>query len=132
MIFLKDKFSSGFIFGFILLCMFFITSCTKEGLEGEFEIEAIPEHHEKPIYGSTIYIKFNQREFPGSLSSNYDHIVTGTATESHVHLPGLKKGDYFIYAVGYDSTISEIVKGGLHVHINKKHGHLDLKIPVTE
>ena len=50
----------------------------------------------------------------------------------HVHFEGLVKGDYYIYAVGFDSTINEPVRGGLSVKITSKSGEKNVDIPVTE
>jgi hypothetical protein len=44
----------------------------------------------------------------------------------------LKKGNYYIYGVGFDSTINQVVTGGLNVKITKKDEMAEVTLPVTE
>lgn len=123
----------------LLLCSFltltlFLTSCKKDpGPGGDTTIATIVKHHEKTIPGATIYIKYGATEFPGESPSNYDNSRTADKA-GHTHFEELKKGDYYFYAVGYDSTISEIVKGGVHYEVTKKDKdkHVDVNIAVVE
>lgn len=122
----------------LLLCFAFATlfslSCKKAGLGGSATIVAFPKHHGAPIYGATVYVKFNAKDFPGSSISSYDATFVGEPDEDHVHLKELKKGDYYFYAVGYDSSISEMVYGGQPFTIKRKDrsDEQDIDIAVTE
>jgi hypothetical protein len=111
-----------------------ILSCKKAGLGGEATLVAYPKHHEVPIYGATVYVKFNTKDSPGSDLGSYDAVFQGEANEDHVHLEELKQGNYYIYAVGYDSAISQAVYGGKSVTIKRKDrkDEQNIDISVTE
>ena len=69
------------------------------GRGGSLTIVAFPKHHGKAIYNQpnyldTIYVKFNKQDAPGISPSNYDTYFVGKAGEDHVHMEGLKCGDY--------------------------------------
>src|SRR5687768_15454395 len=105
----------------VLSCILLtIASCTKEGLGGKATINARVTHHQVPVKGSTVYIKFGAVEFPGKDVSTYDASYPTGNTSENVTIKELQKGDYYIYAVGYDSTTKEKVSGGIPVEITKK------------
>lgn len=107
-------------------------SCKKEGTGGESEIEATVRHHNEIIPGATIYIKYGAKEFPGTDLSKYDDSkVTGKIDHPHTHFGELHKGDYYLYAIGYDSAIAMPVTGGIHVSLGK-HDHKAVDVPATE
>jgi hypothetical protein len=121
------------IFG---LFVFFtaLSSCTKAGLGGNAEIVAFPQHHGKAIKGATGYIKFNSSEAPASLQS-YDLVTTPKAgMPDHVHFENLQPGDYYIYMVGYDSAIQQVVRGGIPYTLSRsnRNREVDVQVPVTE
>jgi len=115
--------------------LFVFAACKKAGLGGSATIVAFPKHHGKTIMGATGYVKFNTQNAPATLAE-YDAIFTpepGPA-EDHVHMEGLNPGDYYIYLVGYDSSISQTVRGGIPFTISrsKRTSELDTEVPVTE
>ena len=91
-------------------------------------------HHSAPIKGATVYIKFNAKETPSDPENNYDLKITGENSEDHVHIQGLRYGEYYIYAVGYDSSLNTIVKGGIPLKISwsERKKDLEVDVPVTE
>ncbi len=107
-------------------------SCTRPGTGGENTLVVFPKHHGQPIKGATVYLRFGAKDFPGSAPTDYDMTTVGEANEEHVHVEGLRKGDYYVFAIGYDSTISAVVTGGQHVKILSKSGEHDLDVAVTE
>lgn len=115
---------------FILLLT--IISCKKPGLGGGNIIVAFPQHHGKPIFGDTLYIKFDAVELPGIDPGAYDMRVIGNSAEDHCHINGLKPGNYYLFAIGWDPSISQRVKGGLALTLTKKEGETEVYIPVTE
>jgi hypothetical protein len=123
------KYFSTAVLGIIMLPF---VSCTKEGLNGENMVVAHPKHHSVSIKGATVYVKFNAKELPGTKPTDYDANFVGKANEDHVHIEGLKKGNYFLYAVGFDSTIMQPVTGGLAIDLSKKSGETDVEIHITE
>jgi hypothetical protein len=129
----------------ILSALFIVslfTACKKDdkcsaGTGGSLTIVAFPQHHGKTIYNQpnyldTIYVKFNTQESPGVSTANYDTYFVGEAGEDHVHMEGLKCGDYFFLGAGFDTTINQRVIGGIPYSTNQKEGEIDLNIPVTE
>ena len=122
-------------------------SCEYAGTGGNVTIVAFPEHHGKPIINGTYshsgtdstshldstYVKFNVTESPGTAINSYDLKLGGDDIgEDHVHIHGLKPGKYFIYMTGYDSTISQFVRGGIPYTLMQTSGEVDLHIPVSE
>jgi len=109
-------------------------ACKKNGTGGDATIAAMPGHHGKMIKGATVFVKFKATELPSNPETNYDLKIVGDAKEDHVHIEGMLPGNYFLYAVGYDSTISLPVKGGVAVTIknSEKKKEIDVDIPVTE
>lgn len=121
------------LFSFVAIT---IAACKKEGLGGQNTIVAYPKHHSTPIPGATIYIKYGTESFPGDDVTKYDASMVaepeGGSGEIHVHFENLNKGSYYLYGVGYDSTISQVVKGGVPVKITSKSGETSVTVPVTE
>jgi hypothetical protein len=125
--------SKFFKTGMILMALtFVIFSCKKAGTGGANTLVISPEHHGSPIKGATAYLKFDTKEQPGTEASDYDLIEIGEQKEDHIHVEGLKPGKYYIYCVGYDSTIFQIVKGGIPLTVKSKSGETAIAVPVTE
>ncbi len=127
------------ILPFFLLCLIILYSCKKAGLGGDNTLVAFPQHHGKPIfshstpnYRDTVFVKFNATEQPGTKPSDYDRAFIGEAGENHVHIHGLQIGKYYLYTVGWDSTISQRVKGGVSIELKKLTAETEVDIPVTE
>lgn len=123
----------------LLFLILFISACTKEGLDGNTTLVATLKHHDRIIYNTadhpdSVFVKFNTKESPGTLPSDYDAVFTGTTGESHVHIEHLKPGCYFLFAVGMDTAINERVKGGIPITIKakEKNSTLHIEIPITE
>jgi hypothetical protein len=109
-------------------------SCKKNDTGGKAEIHAKISHHSAPINGSTVYVKFGTQELPTNPTSNYDLKIEGEATDNHVHIKDLRYGEYYLYAVGFDSAIGQTVKGGVPITIkwSERKKTIDIDIPVTE
>jgi hypothetical protein len=112
-----------------------ISSCKKNGTGGESEISVWVKHHETLIPGATVYVKYGAMEFPGTDLSKYDvSKVCGISGHGagHTHFKELLRGNYYLYAVGYDSTISKAVTGGLYVKVKKNDDHIETDVAVKE
>jgi hypothetical protein len=116
-----------------LIAVLTITACKKEGTGGSTTVATLVAHHSKRIPFSTVYVKYGAKDFPGSDVSKYD-ASEKTDIEGHAHFEDLQKGDYYFYAVGYDSAISMPVYGGVPLKITRKDKgkHLDLNVAVVE
>lgn len=117
------------------LTFFFIGACKKKpsaGFGGSANLKVSAVHHNATIDSCTIYIKFNSSE--AVALSEYDlnqKLTTDTNGNSYTILEGLKSGDYYIFAQGWDPSISQNVKGGIpYTIVNET--DISVAIPVTE
>lgn len=122
-----------FLFAIIVLATNF--SCKKKpsaGLGGNAKLKIAAKHHGITIDSCTISIKFNSLDAPNN--GMYDltqKVKKGIAGESFTIFEGLKPGDYYVYGLGWDSSISNNVKGGIPYTI-KDETDLSIIVPVTE
>jgi hypothetical protein len=126
----KASLSRSFIAICLLTLIFVASSCHKEGLGGNASINGTVFHHEKAIPGCTVYIKFNTSDFPGESPGDYDASVMADSKGEYA-FPKLYPGDYYLYGIGYDNSIMEIVKGGIPVKL-KRNKSVAIDVPVTE
>ena len=115
----------------LLLLASFLFACTKEGPGGKATIKGAVMHHTKLIPGTVVYIKYGATESPGKSPSNYDASVTSDASANY-KFESLQKGHYYLYGIGFDSTISLPVSGGIPVEIKDASGTVSTNVPVTE
>jgi hypothetical protein len=122
-----------FLFAIIVLASNF--SCKKKpsaGLGGNAKLKIAAKHHGITIDSCTISIKFNSLDAPSN--GMYDltqKVSKGIAGESFTIFEGLKPGDYYVYGLGWDPSISNNVKGGIPYTINDE-TDLSIIVPVTE
>lgn len=114
----------------LCICLIFF-SCSKEGPGGKAAIHGVVKHHSALIPGAVVYIKYGSKESPGSNITYYDANVTADAN-AHYEFSDLKKGDYFLFGVGFDSTSAQPVNGGVPVEIKSKTETVIADVPVTE
>lgn len=132
--------SKIFIISAFIICL--NISCNKRkkctsGTDGNITLIASPKHHIVPIFNQsayldTIYLKFNTSEAPNVGTLNYDAFFVGNVGESTVRCEGLKCGDYYILATGFDTTINERVYGGIPFTLNENEGTINIDVPVVE
>lgn len=109
-----------------------LSSCTKNaGTGGNNTIVATVKHHGLVIPNATVYIKYNAIEFPGENTSVYDDYKTA-GKDGKVKFEGLKRGDYYFFGTGFDSTINQTVIGGVPIQLLQKSGEKLIDVPVTE
>jgi hypothetical protein len=131
-----------FIATLLLFSIMIDFSCKPEndciaGSGGNLTIVATIKHHSKailsqPNYRDTVYVKYNTQDNPGTNPNSYDATFIGAEGTAVVNLTGLKCGDYYIYAVGLDTSIALRVKGGIPFNTTQQSGTINLDIPVTE
>src|SRR5262249_37109411 len=147
-IFIKSKKMKNYLIALSIIAIAFAACKKKKNCEadagGNLTLVAYAEHHGKVIpnmeadslhpngYPDTVYVKFNAQDSPGSSPSNYDTFFVGELGEDHIHIHGLKCGDYYLYAVGFDAGIGERVFGGTKFSTDKTDGEIVVHIPVTE
>ncbi|HQQ94798.1 MAG TPA: hypothetical protein PLQ93_09600 [Bacteroidia bacterium] len=114
---------------FLTICMFF--SCKKNQLNGDASISGHVAHHSKVIPGAGVFIKFKAMEFPGTDTTLYDAKVR--ADDRGAYRFTCYKGDYYLYAFGYDYDIPPPyeVSGGIPVKV-RKNEDVQADLAVTE
>jgi hypothetical protein len=115
----------------LALVVFFANSCKDKdqdptptpvvltgGTGGTFTLTAHVEHHGVPIPNARVFLKYAANEHVAD-TSKYDERKTEVVHhggQPHAHFSKLTAGTYWVYAVGYDSTLTQAdktVKGGV-------------------
>ena len=81
-----------------------------------------------------MYLKFGAKELPSNPTTDYDEKIIGNPGDAFIKVPEIKCGNYFLYITGYDSSISQTVRGGVALKIKygeRKDDHL-IDVSVTE
>lgn len=125
------------LFALFAISFFAIISCNRTekdenaGKGGNATLKVVLKHHNeaKSILNGKVYIKYNAQDAPSSFDDStnclmVDSIPIGTIT-------GLKKGKYYLYGTGYDTTVSQAVKGGVPYEVKEEISY-DISLPVTE
>lgn len=109
----------------------FVLGCEPEpGPGGKGEIKGICAHHARAIPGTRVFIKYGTVNSPGTDTKVYDD-STVAGSDARFSFKELEAGTYYLYGVGFDSSISMPVTAGLPVVLDKKETE-DILIPVTE
>lgn len=104
-------------------------SCYKPGPGGKAVIKGVVKYRTKPIPGATVYIKYGAKEFPGNNVTYYDASVNADASANY-EFDNLRKGDYYLFGVGYDTAIALTVSGGIYSQITSKSETDNVDVPV--
>lgn len=114
----------------IFCCILFLTSCKKNQLGGSSTITGTVVHHSKAIPYATVFIKFNEKDFPGADTTKYDDKVRADA--NGVYSIKCYKGNYYLFGYGKDNAITPpLVVGGLSVKV-RKNETVKIDVAVTE
>lgn len=114
------------------ICIVSFSACKKEGIGGKASVNGHVQHHGKAIPNAIVYIKYGATELPGTNASDYDNSTMASASDAHYEFEELRKGDYYLYATGYDSACVCTVEGGTSIQIKDKTGEVEAMIAVTE
>lgn len=113
-----------------------LSSCNRKdgdtaGKGGNASLSCSPAHHGsfKNIINAKVYIKYNAQDLPQSFDDSLQCNISNS--KSTAMFSGLKKGNYYLYARGTDTTIGSIVEGGLPFNIAEESAQT-VTIPVTE
>lgn len=122
---------------FLLTLIF--TSCNKGGTGGKATLVVYLKHHGVTIknhisYPDTVYVKFGVDELPGIHPGDFDASFIGVPGEDQVRCEGLRKGQYYLYAVGMDSAGPYRVTGGIpyKIKFSQRKDEINVDIPVKE
>lgn len=87
----------------ISLLILVFAACKKNKLGGDATIEGVVMHHSKIIPNASVFIKFDATDLPSTDTAAYDAKVRADQ-DGHFKF-NVYKGNYFIYAFGYDYSI---------------------------
>lgn len=130
-----------YIQNILLACLFLgIFSCQRKepdpnsnrdigGKGGNATFKITPKHHGKNIDSSTVYIKYDAQDLPNSYDDSVKCIKENGKPVATFNQ--LKKGKYYLYGQGWDTTISNNVKGGIPYTISEEKTY-ELTLSVTE
>jgi hypothetical protein len=124
----------------ILMVLLTSAACSKKddnnnvaGKGGNATLNIFPQHHTlaKNIINCKVYVKYNTLDAPSD--GKYDDSTSCINTDSLVKatLSQLKNGKYYLYAYGFDTSISQNIKGGLGYTITQQATQTVL-LPVSE
>ena len=82
-----------------------------------------------PVPGAVVYIKYGATQSPGSNITYYDASVNANSSAAF-EFNDLKKGDYYLFAVGFDSTLVQTVTGGVAAKLSSKTAVITADVPV--
>lgn len=115
--------------------MLFFNACQKKplaGLGGKAQLTIQCQHHGINIDSATVYIKYNSLEAVNISEYNNSKVLSKNNNNQYTaQFDGLKPGDYYLFAQGWDPSIANNVKGGIPFSI-KEEDTFSLIIPVTE
>ncbi len=94
------------------------TSCKKNDTGGKASLHVMVYNGTSPVKGATLYVKFGEHHQPTDPTNNYDLKIQGEVNDNHVHVEDLRMGDYYLYAIGYDSIAKKMIEGGVAASIN--------------
>ena len=129
---MKNK-SLSLVYGAALLAI--LPSCNRKeqtaGKGGNATLVCTLIHHttSKNILNGKMYIAYNVSDIP----SHYDDSATCTMIDGvpTASFSNLNEGKYYLSGTGYDTSISQSVKGGLSYEI-KQETTLNVVVPVSE
>lgn len=119
------------VLGMALLAVLFSGCNPEPGPGGKAEIRGTAAHHANPIPGTRVFIKYDAINSPGTSSSVYDD-STVAGSDGRFVFPDLQKGPYYVYGIGWDSTVDAEVRAGIPVVLTEKDEIEDVILPVTE
>lgn len=126
---------TAYYFTIFSLVVLFLSACKKKplaGLGGKALLTVRCQHHGLAIDSATVYIKYNSLEAVNISEYNNSKVLSKDSNNQYtVQFDGLKPGDYYLFAQGWDPSISNNVKGGIPFTI-KQEDKFALIIPVTE
>ena len=106
------------------------------GTGGDVVIVVYAEHENTPIpnyytHPDTAFVKFGSTTSPGIHPGNYNYYYISEPGEDHIHCPGLKCGDYYIYRTALDSAANVTRYGGYGISFSETAGDKEIHIPVN-
>jgi len=124
-----------------LFLFFLLPACKKEnkcvaGQGGNVELVVKLNHHGMSIPNDslkpdTVWVLFNATGWKNA-PAGYNMMVIGEPGEDHIHVDGLRCGDYYLHGAGWDTSLNETVRGGIGTSFSTTSGEVVVEIPVSE
>jgi len=113
----------------VIFSFFILLACSKPGPGGkaQLNIHVKEEGSGKVVNNGTVYIRYGATDFPGPDPALYDASQPTDANGTTV-FEGLRRGSYYLWAVGIDTTSGVQTTGGITFDIRNKTGERDLVI----
>jgi hypothetical protein len=107
------------------------------GKGGDLTFIFKPQHHGVAItstasYRDTIYVKYGTQEYPGGKPDDYDEYYVGEPGDDFIKVTNMRCGVHYIYGKGFDTSIAEVVRGGIPFITEQQSGTIEIVVPVTE
>jgi len=118
----------------LVACTCAFVSCKKNTDGGKAELHVMINHLSDPIMNATVYVKYDATKAPANPTSDYDMKLQGSSITNHVHVEGLRYGQYYLYAVGYSDKTKQTLSGGTPVTIkwSERKETKEVDIQITE
>jgi hypothetical protein len=120
----------------VLFCFsVLLMQCKKKssaGLGGNANLNIQAQHHGESLDSMIIFVKFNAQDAPSDDEYELHKMVDKEGKNKNFsQFIGLKKGDYYLFAKGWDASIAKEVKGGIPFKIDDEK-NFNIIIPVSE
>ncbi len=121
-----------------ILAVFALVSCKPDqdleigGKGGTATLVIVPLHHGVPVDSCTVFIKYNTLDRPSDNSYDDSAKCVQENGKPTARFTALKKGKYFLYANGYDTSIAETVIGGIPYTLSVQDMEQKVNLPVSE
>ena len=103
----------------VIVCLFMFTTCSKPGPGGKASITVSVKASKLTSRNTNVFLKYDTKTAPGTTADSYDEVAI-TNEVGEVYFTNLKKGDYFVFASGFDSLLMVAASGGAAVTIKKR------------
>jgi hypothetical protein len=117
------------IFSLVIITLMLSYACKKSDSGGKATVTANVYHEGKPIAMPTVYVKFDATDPPKDPTNNYD-LKIEAKHDNHVHIKELRYGNYYLYSVGFDSSIMRTVSGGVPLSIRWKDRNKEVDVNI--
>jgi hypothetical protein len=99
------------------------------GKGGNATINIIPQQNYNDVDSCMVYIKYNTLDMPLTYDDSLAVVTpkNGRPTSTFINL---KKGNYYLYAYGWNKYNSEIVGGGIPYTISTDYVNAEVEMPV--
>ncbi len=89
-------------------------------------------HHDRPIPGTEVYVKFFATEFPGYELEDVADTTLVADADGQVKLNDFPLGNHWFVGIGYDEAIRELVIGNLDLRFDLTNLQHDTILYVSE